>query len=424
MNKKKKEKVLVFCRNTPSKKTTKLIKKNEPVKKPSKMLDFLEAPIIPEVITRKSNTVRKSTKKKINPLTLANGYDIFGIHNSIIYKFEKNKTEIDSFQRHAKNLNWIINNTDILTEKFEAEEQLEELKELISEIISGNNERYYRNTSEKLLTEYEQILEEPVEIQFMKQKKVENQKKTMIVYNYLDIAKEFIDIEDACYKSKTNSEDTCPSCGSDSNSNISDNGWIICYKCGHQRETLIGTSSYKDVDRVNPSSRYQYEKQTHFRDCINAFQAKQNTTIPKYVYNTLSAEIEKHQLKMSRVTKDHIYLFLRESELSNYYEDIVLIFCTLTKNRPPDISYLESQLYEMFDTIVPIFIKVKEKIAPKRRNFLNCQYVLYQFLRILRHHCDENDFSILKTQEKLIEHDDVFEAICNETSWTFYPTVG
>ena len=42
--------------------------------------------------------------------------------------------------------------------------------------------------------------------------------------------------------------------------------------CGITKEIFCYTSSYKDTERANISSKYMYDRKVHFRDCINQYQ--------------------------------------------------------------------------------------------------------------------------------------------------------
>ena len=53
---------------------------------------------------------------------------------------------------------------------------------------------------------------------------------------------------------------------------VIDNSVYICLLCGSQQEVILHTSSYKDIDRINISSKYTYDRKVHFRDCINQYQ--------------------------------------------------------------------------------------------------------------------------------------------------------
>ena len=201
---------------------------------------------------------------------------------------------------------------------------------------------------------------------------------------------------------------------------MDDDYLYVCPKCGFSRKHYVSVASYQENNRINSAQRYVYDKRGHFIDSMKKFQGKQNTTIPKKVYDTIYAKINNHGISIEEFTKTHLYEFLKASSNSDYYEDMTLIWCEITKNTPPDISYLEQTLLMLFDQIDPIY----EKIKPQDKiNFMNGQYVLFKLLQLLKFPCKEEDFYILKTRDKLLEHDDLWKKICNELSWTFIATV-
>ena len=46
-----------------------------------------------------------------------------------------------------------------------------------------------------------------------------------------------------------------------------------------------------------------------------------------------------------------------------------------------------------------------------------------KLLQKLKYPCREEDFYILKTREKMLEHDQIWKKICAELLWTYVPTV-
>ena len=70
----------------------------------------------------------------------------------------------------------------------------------------------------------------------------------------------------------------------------------ICVCCGRMYSTDNKINSYKDINRVNMSSKYTYDRKIHFRDCINQFQGKQNSTIDQQVYDCLLEQFALHGL--------------------------------------------------------------------------------------------------------------------------------
>ena len=207
------------------------------------------------------------------------------------------------------------------------------------------------------------------------------------------------------------------------------NGFLVCTTCGQETAIAATSSSYKDVERVNVGAKYTYDKRIHFRDCINQYQGKQNSTIPDKVYNELEEQFSLHGLliksnnkilKFSKITKEHVLLFLKETSNSKHYEDSVLIHYVLTDKKPPDIGALETQIINDFDKLVETYEKVfKGSNKTTRKNFINNQYVLYQLLRKYKHPCDITEFNILKTVERKSYHDDICRQLFGELGWNF-----
>jgi hypothetical protein len=203
--------------------------------------------------------------------------------------------------------------------------------------------------------------------------------------------------------------------------------------CGSQQEILLYTSTYKDIDRINISSKYTYDRRVHFRDCINQYQGKQNSSIDQIVYTQLSDQFDKHHLltggkntpietRFKNITKEHIYIFLKELEYTKHYENVNLIHYQLTGKKPDDISHLEDRLLDDFDLLTELYDKkFKNKQGFDRKNFINTQYVLYQLLVRYRHVCKKEDFTILKTVDRKSFHDDVAKICFEELGWNHSP---
>ena len=180
-------------------------------------------------------------------------------------------------------------------------------------------------------------------------------------------------------------------------------------------------SLYHDNNRVNLTVKYKYEKKCHFRDTLNQFQGLQNKKIDKKVLEDLKEAIQKHGLcneevpeddllkRYSRVTIDHIRLFLTETEHFKHYEDLQLIYSKISGKKCPDISRFEKQLYDDFDQLVEVFCSLPDV---NRKNFLNVHYVLRQLLKRRGYKVPDNYLSNLKTPSRMREHDDIYQKCC------------
>jgi predicted RNA-binding Zn-ribbon protein involved in translation (DUF1610 family) len=378
---------IVFCKP----------KKKEPV--------FLNKIIIEE---QKYFKLKKKNNNK-------NTEDIFEIHKSILESFEKDYENLSDMKDQCNKLQWIVDNTDNDYDKQQAKETLGKLNTEIKLIESGFKEAKYLFSTEKLLQEYTQLLSEPIRIDFMGNKIDDKaDKKTCIITEFLNIAKNYINIKPIEGQKRSMLCDKCKL-----ELQREDDFLFVCPNCGYAIKHFASVSSYGENNRINVAQRYVYDKRAHFGDSIKKFQAKQNTTILDQVYKDLWNKIHSHDISIDKITEDHIYEFLKLTGHSDHYEDIKLIYCEMTGKSAPDISHLEQKLFELFDEVDPVYERVK---SPGRVNFLNGQFVLFKLLQKLKYPCKESDFYILRTREKMLEHDQIWKKICAELSWTYIPT--
>ena len=229
---------------------------------------------------------------------------------------------------------------------------------------------------------------------------------------------------------KTVSKIKCGLCHSDQDSFLIHDNHFVCEKCGFVATTTTHTSiSFKDIDRVNISSKYTYDRRTHFRDCINQFQGKQNASIDPKVFEDLIQQLVLHGLLKENykdipkavafqdISKEQILIFLKETGHTKHYEDVVLIYHQLTEKPAPDISHLENDLLRDFDMLTDLYDK-KFKNS-ERKNFINTQYVLYQLLRRRKYPCRKEDFNILKTIDRKYYHDTICAELFIALGWNF-----
>lgn len=298
-----------------------------------------------------------------------------------------------------------------------------ELEEKIKKISSGHQLNFYIAETAHLIEQYKKILQTPVKLSFTGKSTKNNKEKSEVIFKYLEIANKYSDI--VITNPVKEKPVVCNNCPNKKFFDIIDNSIYICTQCGAQQEILLHTSSYKDIDRINISAKYTYDRKIHFRDCINQYQGRQNSTIDPKVYINLMDQFEKHHLlvgdkdtpkeiRCQNITKEHIHLFLKELEYTKHYENVNLIHYQITGKKSDDISHLEDRLLDDFDALTDLYDKkFKNKPGFDRKNFINTQYVLYQFLVRYKHPCKKEDFTILKTVDRKSFHDDIAK-ICFE----------
>jgi hypothetical protein len=340
-------------------------------------------------------------------------------------KIDEYKKKIDDFKETCKKKNLSIRSINTLTEN------TNNLEKNLKEIVSNEKLYFYIAETSDLIQQYKKILQTPIKVTFMGGRQKNNKEKNKVIRDYLKIAQNYIILDiDLNMKNK---KIECNNCPNNLLFDIIDESIYICISCGSQQEILLHTSSYKDIDRINISAKYTYDRKVHFRDCINQYQGKQNSTINSEVFIKLEDQFYRHHLligdkdtdkniRFSKIEKEHIHLFLKELDYTKHYENINLIHYHMTGKKPDDISHLEDKLLDDFDELTELYDrKFKNKPGFNRKNFINTQYVLYQFLLRYRHPCNKDNFTILKTVDRKSFHDDIAKKCFEELGWNHSP---
>lgn len=301
---------------------------------------------------------------------------------------------------------------------------IQKLTEKIQELETDSALNFYIAETVDVLGQYMACLKKPVKVSFMGRQKTNTKKKHKLVAEYIKIAQKYRNIHFT--PTPKPKKTICENCPNKTDFIIEENV-SICTECGLQQEIMKYTSSYKDIDRVNITARYTYDRKVHFRDCINQYQGKQNCTIAQKVYDDLDDVFERHHLligkkgdnrkkRFSKITKEHVLMFLKELGYSKHYENVNLIHCNLTGIKPDDISHLEDKLLNDFDLLIDVYDKhFKNKVD--RVNFISTQYVLYQLLQRHGHPCKREDFVILKTVDRASFHDTICCELFSMMGW-------
>ncbi len=350
-----------------------------------------------EIISKNYDMVEKSKKKKTEEIT---------------YREYKNLYEftisLDSYLKNLKSEQELYNfkTMDIL-EKY----KIELIKPKIS-TFRGTSEKINNEVLQELILEFNSILEELKEKNlFFYSERLSYYLKKYRMNTVYTVYNPFEDNNITVKKKKKNYYCKCYEKGEDISGNI------ICKNCGKIYNDLEETVNYSDYSRVNITQRYHYEKRCHFRDTINQYQGKQNKYIPQKVYDDVNYMIKMHGLDINNVTIKHIGMFLSETKNSKYYEDKQLIYSIITNKEKPDISKYEKKLFEDFEKLVEVFLKIKGD----RKNFLHAHYVLTQLLLRQGVKLPENSLNSLRTPARLREHDDIYQRCCDILGWNFTP---
>jgi len=338
--------------------------------------------------------------------------------------------------------------SDSLLRYNEKKQLMSGISELENKIIDISNDipySMYLSRTYALIEEYTKLLDTAVQTTFTSTNTTEHHNRTLrkdkLINDYINIAQDYIDIDLVYINNPVSELKICTNCKNTDCIELIDN-ICVCRECGKENILISTQSSFKDTDRVSFTRKYKYDRITHFRDIIMKYQAKQSNNIPPKLFLDIKNELTQHglmtadvssgrktphgskKLKYSKVTRRHIYMFLKELRYNDYYDDCTLIYCTITGDTPPNLGGIETKLLQDFKTLITTYKKVSDQdVKMKRKNFLNSQYVLFQLLRKYKYNCRKEEFNIIKTRDRRIEHDEIYSKMCKHLMWSFTPTV-
>jgi hypothetical protein len=352
-------------------------------------------------------------KNVIKPNVCAEKYDIIQIDREIKI-FLKNKIDnVEEPKSRLSLLSTLLDQSKNELEKNLVKKKLFMLRKEIIDLETAAELGLYLYKTVSLIEEYKHISEKTHSNSFMivrvrsdEDIKLLDRKKD-IKFQYLKIAKEYINVENVLQKKQ---KLICHSCLGISFELTDDDSILICsnQECGNIIEIMDESPSYKDTDRINMASRYTYTCESHFKSAMDRFEGVQNVNIPQTLIDLIRNEMKNFNLLDNTVTKDHIYMILSEKGETDFYHDINLIFFMITAKPPPKITKYRNRLMEMFKVIEKMYDEIK---GPDRTNSLNVDYKLYKLLQIVGYNCKKEDFYFLKTPAKLYEHDEKWKEL-------------
>lgn len=361
--------------------------------------------------------------------------NIISVDAAITAKFN---SEIEE----AKKVLFVINSLIDRKKEFNDRVVTELLKkrEILNDIITSKQKYNYFARSELIIQEYKSILKQPMGPH---NEQHLQQRKRNIILKYRNIIKSLVaekgwtDIDTSISVEDINIKKLlCSVCGNDDPHKFEVNEYNkkICLECSAQQTILETGITYRDYNRVNIIGKFVYNRVLHFQDCIKQYQGKQNCKIPDKLYEDLNKKFNEYRLlvdsnidtvRYSKITKDHISMFLKELKYTKHYENVNMIYHTLTGKQIDNIDYLEPKLIEDFRCLVNLYDSLHGKDRPdelNRKNFMNVQYVLYQLLKRHNHPCKIDDFTILKTIDRKMFHDKICNNLFQKLGWNFTPT--
>lgn len=428
-----------FCQYLPSNKKNPIQKTQiNSVNTPKQTKQFITSTTVcgSTSYTKKDSNDKKDEKKidwwstnQNKPTLDFTKYNIINIDTKIKDMLSSNITTLPELQEGLRKVLWIYKNNKDPAQQITAKHQAAFLRKRIQDIESTIELSFYIFRTSDLINEYREINKKLgaksfVTISSDKSQDEIEKRVEIIISRYLCIAQDYVNIENIYLKT---SKLKCPSCYSYNFMLIKDDESIyVCKECNTEIEILDDSPNFKDTDRVNMASKYTYTRKGHFIDAAKRLQGIQNID-PKKIkmaIDIIEKEMKLHDLVKERdtpnsVTKDQIYMFLSEQNLSNFYEDLNLIFHIITGEMCPDITEYLDGIYEDFNKLEEVLKDIQDE---DRTNSLNVNYKLYKLLQRRGYSCRKDDFYILKTKTKEDEHDEKMKQAFLLLGWKWNPT--
>jgi len=203
---------------------------------------------------------------------------------------------------------------------------------------------------------------------------------------------------------------------------LSEEGILVCPKCGSEEYMLVVSDFPSFRDPPKERNNYAYKKINHLNEILNQFQAKESTIIPEDVMNEVIVEIRKRRItNVAELTEKDMREILKKLNRSKYYEHATHILSRLNGNPPPTITpEIEEKIRTMFQEIQAPFLLY---CPDDRTNFLSYSYILFKFFELLELDEYKVYFPLLKSRDRLIAHDFIWQKICEYLKWEFIRSV-
>jgi len=365
-----------------------------------------------------SETFRIKRQREIKHDTLGGTLD--SVHQQILSNLKNSELDQQNIRESIKKIEESTE-SDVLA-CVNNYNDLQHLKQRISETDSVGS--YFLKNTDILLKYYGQAETHSVTtttetntfMKYLVQHQTTGPSRKQIFDEYLNRMKLFTGSE----KVSTDAEH-CSQCNL-AREEITSDGVLVCPGCGSEEYLMVVSDFAGFKDPPKERNNYAYKKINHLNEILNQFQAKESTIIPEDLMNEVILEIRKRRIKnVADLCEKDVREILKKLNRSKYYEHAAHIVSRLNGNPPPTITpEIEEKIRTMFQDIQAPFLLY---CPNDRTNFLSYSYILYKFFELLELDEYKVYFPLLKSRDRLISHDQIWEKICEYLRWEFIRSV-
>lgn len=369
-----------------------------------------EPPVKPAVEVRKNDSETFEPERSV----VVDRNNLLLTHESVRAMLEKRYEGVKSRIERLEKLRWIERNSEDKLERIRAQKNAFEIERFLRMVSDRREILSYERDVKILLQKYAEL--ERAERAFVMIEDVAASaneiERAKLVRRYITITKKYVDVAMPAAKRIL----VCDSC-SGKDFDVMEESLYACRSCGTCVPFFEETHSFKDVDRINLSSRYKYTRKTHFKEAYYN-RTGQNVIVEEEVYDMLRGLCKKYGILLDTVTRDTIEMMLMENGYEKLRDYALIIHRKLTGHEVADISHLESQLLDKFDQLEEVLPKILKEYG--KTNSINVDYKVLKLLEQLGVPSKREDYDI--HTDKLKEYDEIFSIAYSILGWTFVPT--
>jgi hypothetical protein len=354
------------------------------------------------------------------------------VHQNIVSSIKETSINIDDLKKRADEIEEELDN---LTDYYKATKLQEELrcikhrleqKDALKDYYIKNADimlKYY-NSSDKSKTITVSPSDQNTFIKYLNTSNPSTSDSS--IHSKKELFEEFTarmklnTVNDSCEKTNLASEH-CNQCNI-AREELSEEGILVCPQCGSEAYMLVVSDFPSFRDPPKERNNYAYKKINHLNEILNQFQAKESTIIPDEVMSEVICEIKKRRIQnIAELCEKDMREILKKLGRSKYYEHATHILSRLNGNPPPTITpEIEEKIRSMFQEIQAPFLLY---CPDDRTNFLSYSYILYKFFELIDLDEYKVYFPLLKSRDRLIAHDAIWEKICEYLKWEYIPSI-
>lgn len=193
-------------------------------------------------------------------------------------------------------------------------------------------------------------------------------------------------------------------------------GHYSCADCGVVQSWSYYVESWDDQERITVRPRDGYKPIHHWHERMAQYHL-QETPICAEHWGAILAALR--AAKPRALCKETLRRVLRSIKLQRYNENWLQIIHRLTGYRPPPLHPAELQTLDViFEGMIEPFRHFK---PAARKNLLNYNFIIYRMLQLINRTDALPHFPQLKTRQKWLELDAVWEKICDYHDWAYLP---